>query len=136
MNIELFRKIFKWGGIFAFVITIIYGFYLFDFKSKAILTQGEIIDFKEVSGKHTKYYPIVKIFLSKNDSTIIELERTVEPAIWSKGEKVEVLYNSETNDGRMGGFFSYWQPIFIGLVLSVLFYFVGSFKKLWNLFGK
>ena len=129
------RKLFFWSGILGLILTIIYTFYLIDFKSKASLVQGEIIDFREVKGEYKNFYPIVKLYLNNDEYKIIELERSVSPSFWSKGEIVEVYYNYESSVGRMAGFFSYWQPLFIGLFVSAIFTRMGLWKKFWSIFG-
>lgn len=136
MQIKYLRIIFIVGGIGALIFAIFYTFHLIEFKENAILLDAEIIDCKEFSDNDC--FPIVKFYLNSESPIIIELERSVDEVFGLQvGDSVQVYYNPSTEETRMSGLFSFWQPIFIGFPLSIFFIVLGIFlQKIWDRFGE
>jgi hypothetical protein len=94
------------------------------FIADANLAQGTVVDVLRFRTRNSITFRPVIHFNTKNEE-LIEFTSTTgsNPASYSVGEKVEILYNtSEPHKARIVGFFSLWAgPMILGILGSIFF---------------
>ena len=100
------------------------------FVSEAILTEGTVVDLQRTrsSDSNSYHYRPVVLFTIKTGESIEFISSTgSNPASYTKGEKVEVLYDpSDPQSARIKEFFSLWGTTVILGSMGAVFFLIGG----------
>lgn len=107
-------------------------FYLFSstssFLERAVSAQGEVVQLvRSRSSDSTSYYPVVVFRDASGRSVEFQSNTGSNPPSYSRGEKVQVLYEtSDPHGARIDGFFSLWGGALILGILGGAFALIGG----------
>lgn len=116
---RLFGSIFAGVGSIFLIAGIIIGVNTYSYLSKSIITQGTVIDLEKRISKdsdgysYALYYPIIKFTANSGKVTQFEANSGSYPPAYTKGKKVEIIYNPQEPESAMinSGFDSWFLPI-------------------------
>ena len=98
-----------------------------DFLKTAVSAEGKVIDLvRSRSSDSTVYKPVVKFTTLTGEQVQFTSSTGSNPASYSRGETVEVLYQETSpTKAKINGFFSVWGGTLIFSILGAVFFLVG-----------